>query len=64
MTTGAFFQEQILGMKWLDALIGSGLRALGLDTASHRSGSIHFFLYDVIKITIQIVKKSVAEKRN
>lgn len=47
-----FFQYQILGMKWLDGLIGSGLSALGLDTSTHLGGSIEFFLYDVIKITI------------
>ena len=47
-----FIQEQILGMKWLNALIGKGLSALGLDTASRWGGSIQFFLYDVIKITI------------
>ena len=47
-----FIQEQILGMKWLNALIGKGLSALGLDTASRWGGSVQFFLYDVIKITI------------
>ena len=26
-----FFQDEILGMKWLNQLIGSGLSALGLD---------------------------------
>lgn len=26
-----FFQDQILGMKWLNALIGKGLKTLGLD---------------------------------
>ena len=45
-------QEQILGMKWLNVLIGKGLSALGLDTATRWGGSILFFLYDVIKITI------------
>ena len=45
-------QDQILGMKWLNALIGKGLSALGLDTASRWGGSIQFFLYDVIKIII------------
>ena len=49
---GKFIQDQILGMKWLNALIGNGLSALGLDTASRWGGSIQFFLYDVIKITI------------
>jgi uncharacterized membrane protein YraQ (UPF0718 family) len=48
----SFIQEQILGMQWLNTLIGKGLRALGLDTASRWGGSILFFLYDVIKITI------------
>ena len=48
----SFIQEQLLGMKWLNALIDSGLSALGLDTASRWGGSIQFFLYDVIKITI------------
>ena len=49
---GRFVQDQILGMKWLNALIGRGLSALGLNTASRWGGSIQFFLYDVIKITI------------
>ena len=47
-----FIQEQVLGMQWLNTLIGKGLRALGLDTASRWGGSILFFLYDVVKITI------------
>lgn len=47
-----FFQNQILGMKWLNQLIADGLQALGLDTSGHWGGSIQFFLYDVIKITI------------
>ena len=46
-----FIQEQLLGMQWLNTLIGKGLRALGLDTESRWGGSILFFLYDVIKIT-------------
>ena len=47
-----FFQDQILGMKWLSAVIQNGLSALGLDTASRLGGSIQFFIYDVIKITV------------
>ncbi len=47
-----FFQDQILGMKWLNGLIGYGLSLLGLDINSRLGGSIQFFLYDVIKITI------------
>ena len=47
-----FIQEQILGMKWLNQLINSGLTALGLDTSSRIGGSIQFFLYDCIKIMV------------
>ena len=49
---GEFITGQILGMKWLNTLIGSLLNALGLDTAGRLGGSIQFFLYDVIKITV------------
>ena len=47
-----FIQEQVLGMRWLNDLVGKGLSALGLDTAARVGGSIQFFLYDVLKITI------------
>jgi len=47
-----FIQNQILGMKWLNALIGEGLSAAGLDTANRWVGSLQFFLYDVIKIVM------------
>ena len=47
-----FFQNEILGMKWLNGFIGNGLSRLGLDVHSRLGGSIQFFLYDVIKITI------------
>ena len=49
---GAFFQNQILSMKWLNELIGNLLSAMGLDTTSRIGGSVQFFIYDVIKITI------------
>ena len=39
-------------MQWLSDLVGAGLSALGLDTSSRLGGSIHFFIYDVCKITI------------
>ena len=51
-TVWLFIQDQILGMKWMNVLIGNLVSALGLDTASHWGGSIQFFIYDVIKITI------------
>ena len=47
-----FFQNQVLGMKWLDALMKSALTSLGLDTANRWVGSLQFFMYDVVKITI------------
>ena len=47
-----FIQDQILGMKWLDVLIGNALSLGGLDTTSRIGGSIQFFLYDVVKITV------------
>ena len=47
-----FIQNQILGMKWLNKLIGDFLSLIGLDIESRLGGSIQFFIYDVIKITI------------
>ena len=47
-----FIQDQVLGMKWLNVVIGNGLSTVGLDTSTRWGGSIQFFLYDVIKITV------------
>lgn len=47
-----FIQDQVLGMKWMNTVINGGLFALGLDTSSRWGGSIQFFIYDVIKITV------------
>lgn len=47
-----FFQDEILGMKWLNRLIGNVLSLLGLDIDGRLGGSVQFFLYDVIKITV------------
>lgn len=47
-----FFQDQILGMKWLNNLIGNGLSQLGLNMDSRLGGSIQFFIYDAIKIVV------------
>lgn len=44
------FQTQILGMKWLNDLVGRLLSSLGLDISGRFTGSVHFFIYDVIKI--------------
>lgn len=48
----SFIQDQILGMKWLNELIGEILTNLGFDMTSKLGGSLQFFIYDVIKITI------------
>ena len=47
-----FIQYQILGMKWLNDLIGSILSLLGLDTGTKIGASVQFFIYDTIKITV------------
>lgn len=44
--------SEILGMKWLNRMIDSGLTAAGLDTSGKVGGSIQFFIYDTIKIMI------------
>ena len=45
-------QDEILGMKWLNRLIGKLLTLCGLDIDSRIGGSILFFLYDTIKIMV------------
>lgn len=47
-----FIQEQMLGMKWLNVLIGNLLNTLGLDTTEKIGGTVQFFIYDVIKIVV------------
>ena len=47
-----FFQDQILGMRWLNELIGSILTSIGLNIDEKIGGMLHFFIYDSIKIFI------------
>ena len=47
-----FIQNQVLGMKWLNEVIGGGLSAVGLDVSCRIGGSIQFFIYDMVKITV------------
>lgn len=47
-----FFQDQILGMKWLNALIGDILTTVGLSLDSVIGGALQFFIYDTIKIFV------------
>lgn len=51
-TAWFFFQDQILGMKWLNQLIGNLLSSLGLDISSNIGGAVQFFIYDTIKIFV------------
>lgn len=52
MAVWQFIQNQVFGMKWLNALIGAGLSALGLNVDAGIGGSLQFFIYDIIKITV------------
>lgn len=51
-TVWLFFQDQILGMKWMNGLIGNVLSMLGIDLNGRLGGSIQFFIYDTIKIFV------------
>ena len=48
----SFIQDEVLGMKWLNRMIGSLLSTLGMDADSRITGSIQFFLYDTVKIMV------------
>lgn len=50
--TWNFVQDQVLGMKWLNALIGRLLESVGIDITGRICGSLQFFLYDVLKISV------------
>lgn len=47
-----FFQAEILGMQWLNHLIGSIVESVGLELTSRVGGSVQFFFYDTIKIMV------------
>ena len=47
-----FIQSQVLGMRWLNLLVGNILEKVGLDRTSQLFSGVQFFFYDVIKITI------------
>lgn len=46
-----FFQNQLLGMKWLKVIVGKILTSLGFNICDKLGGSLHFFIYDVVKIS-------------
>lgn len=52
MSIWSFIQDELLGMQWLNLLMEKLLSFLGMDTATRLGASLHFFLYDTIKILI------------
>lgn len=51
-TSWDFFQNEILGMRWIDRRIGGLLELCGLDLESRIGGSMRFFIYDTVKIMV------------
>lgn len=47
-----FIQNELLGMRWLNSLVGQVLSAAGVDTAGRLGASVQFFVYDTVKITV------------
>ena len=47
-----FLQTELLGMNWLNRLIGRMVEACGFSPVGRIGGSIRFFLYDTIKIMV------------
>jgi len=53
MTIFSFINQQLLKMEWLSDLVATFVESvLKLDMDSRVGGSVHFFIYDVIKIFI------------
>lgn len=52
MSIWTIIQDEVLGMKWLNRLIGTLLSFLGLNVDSRIGASVQFFLYDTIKIMV------------
>ena len=50
-----FFMQEVLGMHWLSELVWLVLMDMGASQASPVWGSVHFFIYDTIKIFILLV---------
>lgn len=51
----SFIEKQILKMEWLSVLIHRFLNFLKIDSDTKLGGAIHFFIYDVIKISILLI---------
>ena len=48
-TIGVFLQEQLLGMRWLNQLVGNLLQAIGIDLESRIGASLQFFVFFIIE---------------
>lgn len=51
----SFIEKQILKMEWLSVLIHRFLNFFKIDPDTKLGGAIHFFIYDVIKISILLI---------
>lgn len=49
---GSFVLDQVLKMQWLSELIAGLLGLAGVDATFQWGGTLHFFLYDTVKIVI------------
>ncbi|MCQ2601642.1 MAG: permease [Treponema sp.] len=52
MNVWDFIQNQIFGMKWLHVVLGKLLTVLHVDLSTKLGASLHFFIYDIIKISV------------
>ncbi len=52
MSVWQYIQNELLGMSWLNEAIGRLLRSFEVDLSGRWGGSLQFFLYDTLKITI------------
>ena len=59
-----FFQNEVLGMNWLNRLIETFLNACGLDTTGKIGGSVQFFIYDICGNKTRTMIREDTELRN
>ncbi len=47
-----FISDNIIGLKWINSLVGSLLELIGVDLSTTMGSALQFFIYDVIKIVM------------
>lgn len=52
---GSFILDQVLKMQWLSSLIAGALASVGVDVEGRVGSSLHFFIYDTVKIALLLV---------